>query len=183
MRIIAGEKKGLHLLGPSKKDKTRPSLDQIKEAVFNVLQPIKENAFVLDLFAGTGQIGLEFLSRGAGHCVFVEKSPKMAAILRQNIEITKYEDRTKVYLGDFRTNLKKISDSFDYIYLDPPYYFNYEKKTFEFISSKEKLNPGGIVILEAAIDDHFSEEMEAFEMIFKRKYNYQCIRIYKEIGE
>ena len=123
MRIIAGEKKGMRLDAP-KGDKTRPTGDKAKEALFSIIQPRLAAAAVLDLFAGSGQIGLEALSRGAARSVFVENSAYVRRILQSNIRRTGYDDRADVLPFPAERACRQLAataDRFDFIYLDPPW--------------------------------------------------------------
>lgn len=181
MRIIAGERRGMRLEPPKKNEKTRPTGDKTKESVFNILQPIRQDARVLDLFAGTGQIGLEFLSRGAGFAVFCEKSRTMGRILRQNVEKTGYADRSMVRIADYREVLTASKAPYDYIYLDPPFGFGMEEIAMDLIHKRGLLAPEGLVILETASEhEDIEPEWEGFICTFKRSYKAQCIRLFKE---
>lgn len=131
MRIIAGERRGCRLESPKGADVTRPITDRVKENLFNIIQMLVPESTVLDLFAGTGSMGLECLSRGAQWCTFVEQNLETATILSRNITQMKYEDRSRV----LRTNVLRlrpgIRDSgdfeigdelvFDLVFIDPPY--------------------------------------------------------------
>lgn len=181
MRIISGDKRGFKLEVPSIKDKTRPTEDRTKEAVFDIIQPVKKGAICLDLFAGTGQMGLEFLSRGAGYCVFIEKSRKVASLIERNITKVNYKDISEIVHGDFRSNLKKMKLTFDYVYIDPPFHFKYEPVAISLLKEYELLNEDASVIVESASEDEFDENIDGFDLVFKRKYKTQCIRIYKEL--
>jgi 16S rRNA (guanine966-N2)-methyltransferase len=124
MRIIAGEKRGMIILGP-KTDGTRPVTDRVKESIFNILQKYGTMAdkWVADLFCGTGSMGLEALSRGAGHVVFVEQDPRVVEILKKNIEKGRFEDRSKaVRANAFKVGAASLEDrKFDFVFVDPPY--------------------------------------------------------------
>lgn len=183
MRIIAGERRGMRLEPPGKNDATRPTEDKTKEAVFNILQPLRQDTAVLDLFAGTGQIGLEFLSRGARSVVFCEKSRRMAKVIQKNIEKTGYDEQCRLFIGDYRAALASCSQTFDYIYLDPPFGFGMEQEAMAMIRRLKRLSPGGEVIVESGVSRDHSldvEEMEGYTQIFFRQYRSQCIRIFKE---
>lgn len=122
-RIIAGEKKGLTLVQP-KGELTRPTGDRAKEALFSILMPYLPEASFLDLFSGSGQIGLEALSRGAAFSVFNEKSARVRALLRENIERADYKSKTRVIAGlatDAAALLVAEKAQFDLIYADPPW--------------------------------------------------------------
>lgn len=174
MRVISGEKKGMKLF--STKDKnTRPTEDKIKEAIFNILSDIENNSAVLDLFAGTGSIGVEFLSRGANFVVFSEKSKINIKCIKDNLKHTNYLDRSKIYFGDYIINLKNIAkdfSGFDYIFIDPPYenvkmYYD----SLELIYSLKLLNKGGIIILES----NSELDLTKYNIIKEKKYGKKFI--------
>lgn len=125
MRVVAGQFKGRRLAGP-KGGVTRPTSDKVREALFSILGPI-DGLRVLDLFAGTGALGVEALSRGAGHVVFVERDNRMRAVLRSNLEVVAGDDgqtgRATVIGGDALDFLRRAAagDGFDLVLLDPPY--------------------------------------------------------------
>src|SRR5699024_2858791 len=139
LRVISGDKKGFKLKAPKGKD-TRPTEDRIKESLFNILGPIDENAIVLDLFSGSGSIGIEFLSRGAKSVYFVDSSNLSINIIKENLKHTDLNKRSKIIKGDSvkivkfldRKNLK-----FDYIYIDPPYEGSLIEKSMEAISKTD----------------------------------------------
>ncbi|MFO7887507.1 MAG: 16S rRNA (guanine(966)-N(2))-methyltransferase RsmD [Eubacteriales bacterium] len=122
MRIITGIKRGLKLETPENTE-IRPTLDRIKESIFNIIHPIKQNSIVVDLFTGTGNIGLEFISRGSKKVYFVDNSKHSINLTNKNIEKCKFEDRSILIKDDYETALKKIREGelVDYIYIDPPY--------------------------------------------------------------
>lgn len=121
MRVISGEKRGTKLIAPDGMV-TRPTDDRLKENVFNLLGKIKSDSVVLDLFAGSGQIGIEFLSRGASQCFFVDKNIKAIKSIKDNLIKTKYLEKSKIIKSNVKTALSRLeSQKFDYIYIDPPY--------------------------------------------------------------
>ncbi|ERJ84707.1 RNA methyltransferase, RsmD family [Peptostreptococcaceae bacterium oral taxon 113 str. W5053] len=172
MRIIAGERRGMVLFGA--KDKTiRPTMDQAKEALFNILSPISSTATVLDLFGGTGAIALEFLSRGAKFAVIGELRRKNVEIIKMNIKKTRYEDKSRLELGDYRKILKKVSMDklqFDYIFLDPPYHTDLAKNTLCEIKKYDILSKSGIIIIETANDENLQYDVDIFNLIDIRLY-------------
>lgn len=124
MRIIAGEKRGMIFLSP-KTSGTRPVTDRVKESIFNVLQKYDtmEGKWVADLFCGTGSMGLECLSRGAEHIVFVEQDQKVIDILKKNIAMGRFDDRSKILRANaFKVGAASLEDrKFDFVFVDPPY--------------------------------------------------------------
>ena len=125
MRIISGKARGTKLY-TLEGTNTRPTLDRVKESIFNIIQGNIENATVLDLFAGSGAIGLEMLSRGAKKAVLCDNSKEAVGIIKKNIEKTHSQEKAEIYNSDFETCLEKIKNQkFDIIYLDPPYATDY----------------------------------------------------------
>ena len=122
MRIITGIVKGIKLL-TLEGDATRPTSERAKEALFSMIQFDIEGRRVLDLFAGSGQLGLEALSRGAEFCMFTDASSDAIAIVRKNIEKTRFADKSKTAIADYRNFLRKSDgrEGFDIVFLDPPY--------------------------------------------------------------
>ncbi len=184
MHVITGINRGMKLLPPGKHDRTRPTEDKTKESVFDVLQTIQKDAVVLDLFAGTGQIGIEFLSRGAGRVVFCEKSRSMGAILRENIRKTGHEEESTVFLCDYRRALADCDTRFDYVYLDPPFGFHMEEKAIALLRRLNRMKKGGLIIVESGLKRGETEpeetEMYGFRLVFQRAYRSQLIRMFKE---
>ena len=164
MRVISGKKKGLKLLSPLD-NKVRPTTDKIKESIFNILFDIDEDSLVLDLFCGSGAIGIEFLSRGAKMVYFCD-------ISEQSVNITncEFNDKSIIINKDFMNCLNyfyNINLKFDYIFLDPPYKFEYIEETLEFIYNKNILNTDGIIIIETDKDI----SIENFSIIKEKKYS------------
>ena len=141
MRIISGSRRGLRLKGP-KGDQTRPTEDRIKESLFNILYNINGDHVILDLFGGSGSVGLEFLSRGAKKAYFIDKSNNSIACIRDNIAHTKFEDESVVIKNDFQRALKLLSKKkikFDYIFIDPPYERGLISKALDIIGEEDIL--------------------------------------------
>lgn len=157
MRIIAGTARSLPLRSIEGRD-TRPTTDRIKETLFNILQTGIEGCSFLDLFAGSGQIGLEALSRGASHAVFVESSKKACACIEENIRFTRFDTRAKLLSMEASGALRTLegNDSFDYIFMDPPYQSGMEQEVLIYLAGSELLKEDGVMIIEAAADTDFS---------------------------
>lgn len=120
MRVISGTARGMRLTTLEGLD-VRPTTDKVKESLFNIIQFDIEGRRVLDLFAGSGQLGIEALSRGAEHATFVDRSPKSVAVVRKNLEHTKLAPLATVRQEEAKTFLLKTRDTFDLAFLDPPY--------------------------------------------------------------
>lgn len=122
MRVIAGSARGTRLLGPPSGTGARPITDRAKEALFSILGPSLAGARFLDLFSGTGAVGIEALSRGAAEAVFVERHPAMARTLRQNLEKTGLAGRARIARADVFDYLRREPEPFDVVYVAPPQY-------------------------------------------------------------
>jgi RNA methyltransferase, RsmD family len=138
LKILSGEFKGRLLKSPSEKT-TRPTQGIMRAAVFNICQQEIEGANFLDLFAGSGAMGLEALSRGACHATFVEKDHLAAACIRENIKLLKVNDRAEVFSTQALVSLNKMTEPFDIIYIDPPYDTSIQE-VVETILAKNLLN-------------------------------------------
>lgn len=149
MRIIAGERRGLVLKTPRGLD-FRPTLGRVRESVFGILTPVIADARVLDLFAGSGAMGLEAISRGAGYVLFVENSRGVVKIIEANVARTGFGDRCRCYLGDFAQVGKKVArtETFDLVFADPPYMQGYPARVIDLVLERELLVADGLLILE-----------------------------------
>ena len=120
MRVITGTARGVPLKAPKGMD-TRPTMDQVKEGIFSAIQFEVEGRTALDLFAGSGQLGIEALSRGAQRAVFVDRRTDAVKLIRENLALTRLEEGAKVVCGDSMAYLNALREKFDLIFLDPPY--------------------------------------------------------------
>ena len=172
MRVIAGSAKRLQLKTVDGMD-TRPTTDRIKETLFNMISAYLADSYFLDLFSGSGAIGIEALSRGAAHAVFVEQSRKAVECVRENLKYTKLADKAEVYETDVLSALSRMehNKTFDYIFMDPPYNQLLEKKVLEYLSTSQLLSDDGIIIVEASLETDFSYVSElGFTMIKEKEY-------------
>ena len=182
MRIISGKARGTKLY-TLEGTNTRPTLDRVKESIFNIIQNEIEDATVLDLFAGSGAIGLECLSRGAKKAVLCDKSKEAIEIIKRNIEKTHMEEKAKVINADFETCLDKVKDEkFDIIYIDPPYATDYIFKSLKKIKEIGIAKKEGCIIVETDDDQRILKEIGNIEIkiVDKRKYGRATI-IFLEI--
>ena len=175
MRIIAGKNRGTKLYTLDGDDITRPTLDRVKESLFNIIMSYIENSNILDLFAGSGALGLEALSRGASRVTFCDNSSKAINVIKNNINKTKLEEKTQVLHKDFNKaiiELKNQKNKFDIIFLDPPYKTNYIEKAIDLIIEGNLLSEDGIIIAETDEKDRILKELEDKEIIMYdiRKY-------------
>lgn len=152
MRIISGKFKGKPLK-ELKYDHIRPTADKVKQALFTKLQFEIDGARVLDLFCGTGGLGIEAISRGAIEVIFVDKNPKSVALTRENLKSIKSD--AKVYNVPFDKALEKVEGKFDLILLDPPYKSGFYEKAITLIKERKLLAEGGTIVCEHYKDDVF----------------------------
>ena len=153
MRIIAGTARSLPLKTIEGMD-TRPTTDRIKETLFNMLQNDVPGSYFLDLFAGSGQIGLEAVSRGARYAVFVENNKKACTCIEDNIHFTKFDRETKLLQSDVISAIRSMEGKykFDVIFMDPPYRHEYEKEVLECLKDSSILKEDTLIIVEASLD-------------------------------
>lgn len=171
MRVIAGTAKRLQLKTIDGIE-TRPTTDRIKETLFNMIQPDIPDCKFLDLFSGSGAIGIEALSRGAASCYFVEKNKDAAFCIRDNLKFTKLEKEAVVMETDVLTALRQLErngNTFDYIFMDPPYRMLLEKQVLEYLKNSSLINEDTIIIVEASEDTTFDYLEENYMIIIKQK--------------
>lgn len=157
MRVIAGKARRLNLKTIPGTD-TRPTTDRIKETLFNILQPELLECRFLDLFSGSGGIGIEALSRGASYTVFVEKNPKAAACIRENLAFTKLAEDGKLLNMDVLQALRSLEGKgvFDIIFMDPPYNNELERQVLEYLKDSTVADKNTLIIVEADLQTDFS---------------------------
>ncbi len=147
MRVISGTAKGVQLKTPDGM-LTRPTTDKVKEALFSIIQFDIPGARVLDLFGGTGQLGIEALSRGARSAVAVDNREEACKLIRENYKRAKLDDKAKVVRSDFKAYLKACCEKFDIIFLDPPYAEKYLEESLDMITEIDILQSSGIIVTE-----------------------------------
>lgn len=157
MRVIAGKARRLPLKTVSGLD-TRPTTDRIKETLFNILQPELCDCRFLDLFAGSGGIGIEALSRGASYAAFVEKNPKACACIAENLEFTRLKEFSRLLKTDVLQGLAMLEREkpFDIIFMDPPYGKELERQALEYLSESSLVTKQTIIIVETDLQTDFS---------------------------
>jgi len=174
MRVITGTARGRRLKELEGME-TRPTTDRVKEGLFNIIQFDIEGRKILDLFAGTGQLGIEALSRGAASATFVDQRRDAVAIVRDNLKITDLADRARVVNGEAVAFLSAAKEKYDIIFVDPPYAADLWESALEAISRFDILSNHGIIICESPLEREMPE-MEA-PYFLHRTYRYGKIKI------
>jgi len=180
LRVISGSRKGFKLKAPKGLD-TRPTQDRIKESLFNIIGKIHEESIVLDLFSGSGAIGIEFLSRGAKKSYFIDDSQESIRAINENLEKTNFKGQSKVYKNDvFRAikALDKKKTTVDYIFMDPPYKKELEKKTLKLICESQIINEGTTIIVEHGKGLVLEETLFCLKKIDERNYGDTTVTFY-----
>jgi 16S rRNA (guanine(966)-N(2))-methyltransferase RsmD len=151
MRVISGKARGTKLFAPDDSKTIRPTSDYVRENLFNIIQQDVAEATFLDVFAGTGAVGIEALSRGAGSAVFIDNSQKAVELIKKNLEKTNLADFAVIIKGSMPETLKKLSGrKFDIIFLDPPYFEGgLPDKTLNEVLEQDILDENGIIVIEA----------------------------------
>ncbi len=169
MRVIAGTARSLRLKTPEGMD-TRPTTDRIKETLFNMLQPYLPDAVFIDLYSGSGGIGIEALSRGARHAYFVENNRSALSCITDNLQFTRFTDRATVLRQDVLSVLPGIHEKeADVIFMDPPYHYEYEQQVMKLLRGLPYVTDRTLIVIEAALDTDFSYLEEAGFYIEKEK--------------
>ena len=180
MKVISGTLKGRKIDGYNI-DGTRPTMDRVKESLFGTIQNNVKNSTVLDLFAGSGQLGIEAISNGAKLCYFIDNNKEVIKVLNKNITNLNINNKSKVILSDWKKALNNFHDkniTFDLIFVDPPYDYDVYEKILEKVSTLNLLNEGGLIILE----HHNLKLKEKYNnLILSKEKNYgnKSINIYK----
>ena len=176
MRVITGSARGMKLI-TLEGEHTRPTREAVKEAVFSMIQFEVEGARTLDLFAGSGQMGIEALSRGAQSCVFCDNSSAAAKIIKQNLTHTKLIGKATLICGDFTQALKR--GEFDVAFLDPPYSMGLLEKALPIVA--ERMSDGGVIICESDEKDVLPDSVGGFIKTATKRYTRNIITVYRHI--
>jgi 16S rRNA (guanine(966)-N(2))-methyltransferase RsmD len=172
LRIIAGDYKGLRLATPKGK-RLRPTAERVREAIFNILGYDLSELQVLDLFAGTGAMGLEALSRGAAFVVMVDQHPAAIRLIDRNLAACGNPENARVYKLDLRRGFKGLTNqdySFDLVFLDPPYGRGLTQRCLEQLGTGKLLNPAATVVSEHAIDENLTSIYGCLHRQSRRDY-------------
>ena len=172
MRIIGGKARGTKLYTLEGKN-TRPTLDRVKESLFNIIQKDVPNAIFLDLFAGSGAIGLEAVSRGANKSILCDKNRDAIKIIKKNIEKTRSREQVELYEADFKEVLKnKLKEKIDIIFIDPPYKTDFAYEAIKILVNSKNIKKESLMIIETDEEERILKQIEnlEIEIIDKRKY-------------
>ena len=179
MRVITGKARGVVLKTPDGMQ-TRPTSDRVKEALFSILQFELPGMVVLDLFGGTGQLGIEALSRGAARAVFVDAGEAACKIIKENLSRTKLESQAKVVRSDYLSYLKTTKEHFDLILLDPPYAEVFLENSLNCITEIDILQTGGIIVTERPVGKELPFDYPGYTRSKDYKYGNTLITLYRK---
>lgn len=179
MRVIAGKAKGIQLNTPDGM-LTRPTADRVKEALFSIIQFDLPGARVLDLFGGTGQLGIEALSRGASKAVFVDSRREACQLIRSNLKKTHMESDAAVVQSDYLEYLNRCKERFDIILLDPPYAEVFLETAIKRITEIDILQSGGIIVAERPLGKELPWEFEGYTRSKDYKYGKIMLTLYRK---
>ncbi len=179
MRVISGKARGVLLKTPDGM-KTRPTADRVKEALFSILQFDLPGTRVLDLFGGTGQLGIEAISRGAKSAVFVDEQMSACRLIKENLCRARMETEGQVICSDYMQYLSKCRDSFDIILLDPPYAEVFLENALKKISEIDILQSSGIIVAEHPVEKQISETFDGLTHVKDYKYGKTVLSLYRK---
>lgn len=182
MRVITGAARGVALKTP-KGMETRPTAEKVKEALFSIIQFNLPGSRVLDLFAGTGQLGIEALSRGAQSAVFVDAREEACGLVRENLRRTRLEEKARVVRGDYQTFLTRCREKFHIVFLDPPYREEFLENAIKMITEIDILYSGGIIIAERPLGKSLPEEIPGFLRSKDYQYGKTLLTLYRRAAE
>ena len=179
MRVITGKARGVILKTPDGMY-TRPTADRVKEALFSIIQFDLPAAKVLDLFGGTGQLGIEALSRDANSAVFVDEREDACKLIRENLRRTRLEQQAKVVRSDYMAYLRSCREKFNIVFLDPPYAEVFLENSLKMITEIDILQSGGIIVTERPLGKELPWEFPGFSRSKDYKYGKTILTIYRK---
>ena len=179
MRVITGKARGIQLKTPEGL-LTRPTADRVKEALFSIINFDVPGAKVLDLFGGTGQLGIEALSRGAASAVFVDAREDSCRLIRENLKRTKLESDARVIRSDYLDYLNRCREQYNIIFLDPPYAEVFLENAIKKITEIDILLSDGIIVAERPLGKDLPWEFEGFERSRDYKYGNTLLTVYRK---
>ena len=180
LRVISGILKGRIIKGYDI-DGTRPTMDRVKESIFSIIQNYIDESVCLDLFAGSGNLGIECISNGANKCYFVDNNKIAINTIKENINSFKIESKSIVIKDDYNNALNYFKTNgikFDLVFLDPPYRFNYINNILNYLVKNDMLNNGGLVICE--FENDIVKEIEELAVYKEKKYGSKKVIIFKK---
>ena len=180
MRVITGKARGVALKTPDGM-LTRPTADRVKEALFSILNFDIPGADVLDLFGGTGQLGIEALSRGARHAVFVDAREDACKLIRENLRRTELEGEGRVVRSDYLDYLNRCPDQYNIIFLDPPYGEDFLETALKRITEIDILQSDGIIVTERPLGKELPMEFDGYTRSRDYKYGKTLLALYRKM--
>ena len=178
MRVVSGKARGVTLKTPEGLA-TRPTSDRVKEAMFSIIQFDLPGTKVLDLFGGTGQLGIEALSRGAKFADFVDESESACKLIRENLKRTKMETQARVTRSDYSSFLRKCNNRYDIVLLDPPYAEVFLENSLKMITEIDILETGGIIVTERPLGKELLFEFPGYHRSKDYKYGQTLVTLYR----
>ena len=179
MRVVSGKARGISLKTPNGLS-TRPTADRVKEAIFSIIQFDIPGAVVLDLFGGTGQLGIEALSRGASKAVFVDCQNEACKLIKENLAKTKLSDHGTVIQSDYASFLRRTGEKYSIIFLDPPYAEVFLENSIKMITEIDILQTNGIIVAERPLDKELSLDLQGYSRSRDYKYGKTLITIFRK---
>lgn len=179
MRVISGKARGVLLKTPDGL-RTRPTADRVKEALFSIIQFEIPGANVLDLFGGTGQLGIEALSRGALSAVFVDENEAACSLIRENLNRSGMASSAKIIRSDYLAYLNQCDKQFDIIFLDPPYAEVFLEKSLKMITEIDILQSGGIIVTERPVGKELFYDFSGYNRSKDYKYGKTLLTLFRK---
>ena len=179
MRVISGKARGVALKTPDGQ-LTRPTADRVKEALFSILQFDLPGTTVLDLFGGTGQLGIEAISRGSKYVDFVDQSDNACKLIRENLKRTKFENFASVHRVDYVSYLRNCKKKYDIVLLDPPYAENFIENSLKLITEIDILQSGAIIVTERPMGKELNFDFNGFARSKDYKYGNTLITLFRK---
>ena len=180
MKVISGTLKGRKIEGYNIEG-TRPTMDRVKESTFAMIQDYLKDSIVLDLFAGSGNLGIEAISNGANTCYFIDNNNEVIKVLNKNIANLNIKDKSHIILSDWKKSLNDFSNNnikFDIIFIDPPYNYDVYEKILTKITDLNLLNQNSLVVVEHH-NLNLKEQYNNLTLYKQKKYGNKCVNIYK----
>ena len=179
MRVISGAARGIQLKTPNGMA-TRPTADRVKEALFSIIQFDIPGAVVLDLFGGTGQLGIEALSRGAKSVTFIDERDDACRLIRENLNRTKLQSMAQIVRSDYAAFLHRCNEKYNIILLDPPYAEIFLENSLKLITEIDILQSGGIIVAERPVGKELPWDFEGYTRSKDYKYGKTLLTLYRK---